>query len=81
MNDAPMSRPDPAPLARPREAISHFVGEVCRDLEARKSRLESVDSVDQLISAATETHKTLVDHGRTMGQFLQFVQSWRQDAL
>ena len=81
MNDAPMPPADPAPLARPREAISHFVGEVCRDLESRKMRLEAVDDVDQLLSVATDTHKSLVDHGHTMGQFLQFVRNWRQDAV
>ena len=80
MKDAPMSPPGPAQLARPREAISQFVGEVCRDLESQRVRLGAVDSVDQLIIAVTDTHKTLVEHGRTMGQFLQFVHNWRQDS-
>ena len=81
MKDAPMSPPEHAPLARPREAISHFVGDVCRDLQAQKDRLETANTVDQLIRAATETHKALVDHGQTMGQFVQFVQKWQTDAI
>ena len=80
MKDAPMSPPEHAPLARPREAISHFVGDVCRDLQAKKNRLETAGTVDQLIQAATDTHKSLVDHGQTMGQFLQFVENWQMDA-
>ena len=80
MKDAPMPPPEHAPLARPREAISHFVGDVCRDLEAKKSRLETAGSVDQLIEAAHDTHRSLVDHGQTMGQFLKFVQNWQMDA-
>jgi hypothetical protein len=80
MKDAPMSPPEHAPLARPREAISHFVDDVCRDLEAKKNRLETAGTVDQLIAAATDTHKSLVEHGHTMGQYLRFVQSWQMDA-
>ena len=80
MKDAPMPPPEHAPLARPREAISHFVADVCRDLEAKKNRLETAGTVDQLIAAATDTHKSLVEHGHTMGQYLHFVQSWQMDA-
>ena len=43
MKDAPMSPPEHAPLARPREAISHFVGDVCRALKAQKDRQETAD--------------------------------------
>jgi hypothetical protein len=71
--------PTPAQLAGPLESITHFVAEVCRDLEASKNRLSGVASVDELIVAATDTHKTLVDHGQTMGQFVQIVQDWRQE--
>ena len=80
MKDAPMPPPEHAPLARPREAISQFVADVCRDLEAKKDRLETAGTVDQLIAAATDTHKSLVEHGHTMGQYLSFVQSWQMDA-
>ena len=83
MKDAPVlpsGREVPTHVAGPRESITLFVTEVCRDLEASKSRLSTVDTVDALIVAATETHKTLADHEQTMGQFVQFVQSWRQGA-
>ncbi|HKX98329.1 MAG TPA: hypothetical protein VJL86_01295 [Steroidobacteraceae bacterium] len=80
MKDAPLTPPEHAPLARPREAMSHFVEDVCRDLEAKKNRLEAAGSVDQLIEAATDTHKSLVDHGHTMGQFLKIVRNWQMDA-
>ena len=80
MKDAPMTPPEHAPLARPREAMSHFVADVCRDLATKKNRLETAGSVDQLIEAATDTHKSLVDHGHTMGQFLKIVRNWQLDA-
>ena len=80
MKDAPLTPPEHSPLARPREAMSHFVADVCRDLAAKKNRLEAAGSVDQLIEAATDTHKSLVDHGHTMGQFLKIVRNWQMDA-
>ena len=84
MKDAPVLPNAPqtsAQLAGPRESITQFVDEVCRDLEASKDRLSGVDSVDELIVAATDTHKTLVDHGQTMGQFVQIVQRWREETV
>jgi hypothetical protein len=77
MNDAPFASPGLPSLAKPREAILNFVGDVCTDLESKRNRLGAVQSVDQLISVATDTHKALVDHGHTMRQFLQFVQDWQ----
>jgi hypothetical protein len=83
MKPVPASPPapqTPAQLAGPRESITQFVAEVCRDLESSKVRLSAVDTVDELVVAATDTHKTLVDHGQTMGEFIQIVQNWRGDA-
>ena len=77
MKDALPGTPDVASLTKPREALCNFVGDVCIDLEARKNRLGAVQSVDQLIAVATDTHKSLVDHGHTMREFLQFVQDWQ----
>lgn len=70
----------PAQLAGPRESITQFVDEVCRDLGASKARLSDVGTVDELVAAATDTHRTLLDHGQTMGQFVQIVQKWRQQS-
>jgi hypothetical protein len=84
MKDAPAfpSAPQtPDQLAGPRASITQFVAEVCRDLEASKVRLSEVDTVDELVVAASDTHKTLVDHQQTMGEFVQIVQNWRQAAV
>ena len=70
----------PTQLAGPRESITQFVDEVCRDLGASKARLSEVGTVDELVAAATDTHRTLVDHGQTMGQFVQIVQNWKQQS-
>ena len=67
-----------AQLAEPRESITQFVGEICRDLEASKFRLSEVETVDELAMAVTDTHKTLMEHERTLGQFAQIVQDWSQ---
>jgi hypothetical protein len=67
-----------AQLAGPRESITQFVDEVCRDLGASKDRLSGVETIDELVMAATDTHKTLMEHEQTMGQFVQIVQNWRQ---
>ena len=75
----PSAPQTPAQLAVPRESLTQFVAEVCRDLEASKVQLSGVDSVDKLVAVATDTHKTLVDHGQTMGEFVQIVQNWRQE--
>ena len=83
MKDAPVlpSAPQaPAQLAGPRESITQFVAEICRDLEASKVRLSGAGTVDELVLAATDTHKTLVDHEQTMGQFVEIVQNWRQES-
>ena len=71
----------PTPLASPRESISQFVEEVCRDLGASKARISGVGTVDELVAAATDTHKALLEHGQTMGQFVQIVQNWKQESL
>lgn len=68
-------------LKGPREALSQFVAEVRRDLEASHTRLTAADTTEQLVEVATETHKTLVGHGQTMGEFVQIVQDWRHDTL
>jgi hypothetical protein len=84
MKDAPVSSSAPQgpdQLAGPRESITQFVAEVCRDLEASKLRLSGVDTVDELVVAAADTHKTLVDHQQTMGEFVQIVRNWRQAAI
>jgi hypothetical protein len=84
MKDAPTfpsALQTPDQLAGPRESITQFVAEVCRDLEASKVRLSEVDTVDELVVAASDTHKTLVDHQQTMGEFVQIVQNWRQAAV
>ncbi len=65
---------------QPREALCQFVAEVRRDLELGHNQLTSSESVEQLISAATHTHRTLVDHGQTLGEYVQMVQNWRQPA-
>jgi hypothetical protein len=65
----------------PREALSQFVAEVCRDLESSHTRLTAADTTEQLVEVAVETHKTLVGHGQTMGEFLQIVRDWRRDTL
>ena len=79
--DFPFVPQVPAQLAGPRESIAQFVEEVCRDLGASKARLSEVGTVDELVAAATDTHKTLMDHGQTMGQFVQIVQNWKQESL
>jgi hypothetical protein len=84
MKDAPVLPDAPqasVQLAGPRESITQFVDEVCRDLELSKDRLSRVDSVDELIGAVTDTHRSLVDHGQTMGQFVRIVQNWRQESV
>ena len=68
----------PTQFEEPRKALCQFVAEVRADLEAGHTRLTSSETVEQLISAATHTHKTLVDHGQTLGEYVQMVQSWRQ---
>ena len=67
-------------FAQPREALCQFVAEVRRDLELGHDQLTSSESIDQLIRAATHTHKTLVDHGQTLGEYVQMVQNWQQPA-
>jgi hypothetical protein len=79
--DLPSSPQVPAQLAGPRESITQFVDEVCRDLGVSKARLSEVGTVDELVAAATDTHKTLIEHGQTMAQFVQIVQNWRQVSL
>ena len=84
MKDAPVFPSAPqtrVQLAGPRESITQFVAEVCRDLEPSKVRLSGVKTVDELVVVATDTHKTLLDHEQTMGQFVEIVQDWRQEAL
>ena len=44
-------------FAEPRTALCEFIAEVRRDLEAGHSRLSSSESVEQLVAAATQTHK------------------------
>jgi hypothetical protein len=68
-------------LKGPREALSQFVAEVCRDLEASHSRLTAADTTERLVEVATQTHQTLVGHGQTMGEFVQIVRDWRHDTL
>lgn len=68
-------------LKGPREALSQFVAEVRRDLESSHSRLSAADTTEQLVKAATDTHKVLVSHGQTMGEFVQIVQDWRHDTI
>jgi hypothetical protein len=68
-------------LKGPREALSQFVAEVCRDLESSHTRLSAVCTAEQLVEVATETHKTLVGHGQTMGEFVQIVRDWRHDTI
>ena len=65
-------------FAEPRTALCEFIAEVRRDLEAGHNCLSSSESVEELIAAATQTNKTLTDHGQTFGEYVQMVQSWRQ---
>lgn len=76
MNDSSVVR-----LKGPREALSQFVAEICRDLESSHTRLSAADTTEQLVKVATETHRTLVGHGQTMGEFVQIVQDWRHDTI
>lgn len=76
MNDAAILQ-----LKGPREALSQFVAEVCRDLKSSHTRLSAADTTEQLVKAATDTHKVLVSHGQTMGEFVQIVQDWRHDTI
>jgi hypothetical protein len=71
----------PAHFEKPREALIQYVAEVRRDLEAGHEKLSSSETVEQLIVAATHTHQTLVDHGQTLGEYVQIVQSWRQSTV
>jgi hypothetical protein len=68
----------PTQFEEPRKALCQFVAEVRRDLEDGHTRLSCSESVEQLISAATHTHKTLVGHGQTLGEYVEMVQNWRQ---
>jgi hypothetical protein len=68
-------------LKGPREALSQFVAEVRRDLESSHTRLSAANTADQLVEVATETHKTLMGHGQTMGEFVQIVRDWRHDTI
>lgn len=70
-----------AQLKGPREALSQFVAEVCRDLESSHTRLSAASTAEQLVAVATDTHKTLVGHGQTMGEFVQIVRDWRHDTI
>ena len=65
----------------PREALSQFLAEVCRELESSHTRVSAADSTEQLVKAATDTHKVLVSHGQTMGEFVRIVQDWRHDTI
>ena len=76
MNDSAMFQ-----LKGPREALSQFVAEVCRDLESSHIRLSAAATPEQLVEAAAHTHKTLVGHGQTMAEFVQIVQDWRHDTI
>ena len=67
-------------IEEPQKALCQFVAEVRADLEVGHTRLSSSETVEQLITAATHTHKTLVDHGQTLGEYVQMVQNWRQQA-
>jgi len=62
----------------PRAALCEFMAEIRRDLELGHNDLSSSETVEQLIVAAIQTHKTLVDHGQTFGQYVQMVRNWRQ---
>lgn len=78
MTNAPMNSDERAPqFAEPRNALCQFVAEVCRDLEVGQNRLSRSETVEQLLEAATHTHKTLVDHGQMLGHYVQLVQNWR----
>ena len=79
--DLPTNPQAPAQLAGPRDSIAQFVDEVCRDLGANRARLSGVETIEELVAAATDTHKTLAEHEQTMGHFVQIVHSWRQDSL
>ena len=84
MSDAPIFPSAPqtqAQLSGPRDSITQFVEEVCYDLEESRARLADVESIDALVAATMDTHKTLVEHEQTMSQFVKIVQNWRQDAL
>jgi hypothetical protein len=67
-------------FAEPRTALCEFIAEVRRDLEAGHSRLSSSESVEQLVAAATQTHKALTGHGQTFGEYVQMVRNWQQSA-
>jgi len=84
MKDAPISPSalqTPAQLSGPRDSITQFVEEVCYDLEASRARLAEVESIDALVAATTDTHKTLDEHEQTMSQFVKIVNNWRQESL
>ena len=68
----------PSHLDEPRKALCQFVAEVRRDLDDGHTSLSCSQTVEQLILAATHTHKTLVDHGQTLGEYVQMVVNWRQ---
>ena len=65
-------------LAGPREALSQFVAEVRRDLESRQEKLSAADTAEELCAVAADTHRSLVDHGETMGEFVRIVKDWRE---
>jgi len=76
MNDSSLVQ-----LKGPREALSQFVAEVRRDLASSHTRLSAAATPEQLVEVATDTHKTLVGHGQTMGEFLRIVRDWRHDTI
>lgn len=83
MKDAPIdasSLRGSRQLAGPREALSQFVAEVRRDLESSHVKLSAADTADQLCAVAVDTHRSLMSHGETMGEFVRIVQDWRQDS-
>lgn len=83
MTNAPMIPNEVATstaFGEPRTALCEYVAEVRRDLEIGHTSLTTSESVEQLIAAATHTHKTLVDHGQAFGEYVRMVQNWRQPA-
>ena len=84
MNDAPIVPAAPqhtTQLKGTREALSQFVAEVCRDLQSGHTKLAAADTAEQLLTAATDTHKAMLDHGQAMGEYVQIVRNWREDRV
>jgi hypothetical protein len=80
MSNAPVfpeQRPTTDQLDLPRTALCEYLDDACQDLVTRRGKLRDANTADELVSAVTEVHQVLVDHGESMGEFVRLVRRWQ----